>query len=91
LVRYESGEGSDRGEVGEPGGVTEPADDLWCADASHAGNRADDRVGIDLLVEFGDPSIQGLDLVADGQRQTGLSGDVGSERVEVHAVITPQP
>ena len=64
-MRHQPGEGPDCSQVGEPGGVAEPTSDLGCADHAHAGSRADDPIGVDLLVERGDPLVQGLDLVAD--------------------------
>ena len=55
--------------------------DAWCG--TH------DTSWVDSCVELGDPSVEGVDLVAKAERQAGLSGDVSSQLFEVE-LITPQ-
>jgi hypothetical protein len=90
VVGNEPGERADRSEVGESPGVTETAGDLGRADDTDAGSGANDPGRVDLLVEDGDALVEPFDLLRDAQGEPGLDGDVVGERVEVHAIFTPQ-
>lgn len=90
LVGHEPGERSDRGQVGEPGDLTEPAGDLRCADTSDAWGAAHDPVGVDALVELGDAPIQPLISSERASAKRAWNGDAGSEVVEIEALAGPQ-
>ena len=63
LVGDQSGEGSGRGQAGEPVGVAEPAADLGGEDLAHPGHRQQDVVGVGVAVVVEDPLVEAGDLV----------------------------
>jgi hypothetical protein len=90
LVGYQPGEGSGRGQAGEPVGVAEPAADLTSEDLPHTWHRQHDVVGVGVAVAVEDPLIEAGDLPRELQGEAGLGGDVSGQGLIVQSSGSPQ-
>jgi hypothetical protein len=88
---HQPGVVADRGQIPEPLGVAEPAQDGRGQGGPDPGRGGDDAGRVGLGVERGDPVLEGVDLVAEPADQPGFGGDVLGQLGEVDRAGRPEP